>query len=108
MAQRFEQLFKKSVRFSHFTTKGKKDEKKWTLPIFHKQIQDSFFLTFVVIHYLDTQNRFYFIVKRLKNAFLMYIYKVRLGNFDKSQFCYGYPQGKRVRGGVCGQKKMLG
>ena len=43
-----------------------------------------------------------------EKCILMYFYKVRLGNFDKSQFCYGYPQGKRVRGGVCGQKKNFG
>ena len=51
------------------------------------------------IWFLDTQNRFYFIVKRLKNAFLMYFYKVRIGSFDKSPIFYGYPQGGGVRGG---------
>ena len=60
------------------------------------------------IWFLDTQNRFYFIVKRLKNAFLMYFYKVRIGSFDKSQIFYVYPQGGGVRGSLWSKKNLGG
>ena len=58
--------------------------------------------------FLDTQNRFYFIVKRLKNAFLMYIYKVRIRNFDKSKICLWFTTGRGVRGGSVVKKFFFG
>ena len=49
-----------------------------------------------------------YIVKRLKNAFLMYFYKVRIGSFDKSQIFYVYPQGGGVKGGSVVQNFFWG
>ena len=63
--------------------RGKKNWEK-AAPAWPKLFVKIFGLLSHWILFLDTQNRFYFIVKRLKNAFLMYIYKVRIGNFDKS------------------------
>ena len=58
--------------------------------------------------FIDTQYRFYFIVKRLKNAFLMYIYKVRIRNFDKSKICLWFTTGRGVRGGLWSKNSFLG
>ena len=65
-------------------------------------------LTALGIWFLDTQIRFYFIVKRLKNAFLMYIYKVRIRNFDKSKICLWFTTGRGVRGGLWSKNSFLG
>ena len=58
--------------------------------------------------FFGTPCRFYFIVKRLKNAFLMYIYKVRIRNFDKSKIVLWFTTGRGVRGGLWSKNSFLG